>query len=151
MKPKFVAVYIVDISKKDFPLYLLIRRCKTTYLPGIWQIVTGKVEGEENVKDAAFREIEEETGISEVQLYNVDVTMFYEQPKDSIAFSANFCGYADSLSPVNLSKHEHDDFKWCSFEEAYKLLAFPSQKETLSFVHTHFVMQKPDCVNKVKR
>jgi dihydroneopterin triphosphate diphosphatase len=151
MKPKFIAVYLVYSSEKDNPLYLLIRRCKTTSFPKIWQIVTGKVELEENVKNAAFREVKEETGISDVELYNVDVTMFYEQSKDSIAFSSNFCGYVNSSNPVNISEHEHDDFKWCYFEEAYKLLAFPSQKETLSFIHTHFVIQKPDCVSKVEK
>lgn len=149
MKPKFIAAYLVDTSTKEEPLYLLIRRSPKDYLPGIWQTVTGKVEDDENVKDATFREIQEETGIECLELYNVDVTMFYEQHKDSIAFSANFCGYVDSNNPVVLSENEHDKFIWATFEEAKALLAFPSQKESLSFIHSYFVLQKPDSVNRI--
>ncbi len=151
MKPKFIAAYLVDAITKKEPLYLLMRRSQSVYFPGIWQMVTGKVEDDENVKNAVFREIQEETGIDCVELYNVDVTMFYEQPKDSIAFSANFCGYVNSNNPVVLSEREHDAFKWSTFEEASALLAFPVQKESLSFIHSYFVLQEPELVNRVMR
>ncbi len=149
-EPNFIAAYIADPSSKKEPLYLLLRRAERSYLPGIWQMVTGKIKAGEPAGVAAKREIREECGLYCSKLFNVDVTMFYEQMKKRIAFSANFCGYADQNAPVILSDKEHDSYKWCSFSEALPLLAFPAQQETLSFIHKHFVLQTPDPVNLIK-
>ena len=151
IQPNFVAGYIVDYEGEEEPLYLLLRRSEKSYLPGIWQIVTGKLNLDENAVEAVHREILEETGLVCSEIYNVDVSMFYEHPKKRIAFSANFCAFANHLSSIKLSKNEHDDYKWCSFSDAYTLLAFPSQKETLAFIHKHYVLQKPHSVNILKK
>ena len=146
-QPNFVAGYIVAAKEKEEPLYLLLRRSQKSCLPGIWQIVTGKLNPNENAAQAVQREILEETSLVCLEIYNVDVSMFYEQSKKRIAFSANFCAFANHLSSINLSKTEHDEYRWCTFSEAYSLLAFPSQKETLAFIHKHYVLQKPHSVN----
>lgn len=150
-QPNFVAAYIVDLESQKEPFYLLLRRSEQSYLPGIWQIVTGKIEHNESASLAVVREINEETSLSCTDLYSIDVTMFYEQTKNHIAFSANFCAYANINNVVSLSKIEHDRYQWCTFIEAFELLAFPSQKETLKFIHQFYVLQKPNPVNKVQK
>ncbi len=147
--PNFVAGYIVDIAEKSQPLYLLLKRSKNTYLPGIWQMVTGKVLPNEPASQAVYREINEETGLKLKEIYNVDVTMFYDQIKKKIAFSANFCAYANKNNSIILSDNEHDSYQWCSFSEAFSILAFPSQKETLKFIHNHYVLQKANEANLI--
>jgi dihydroneopterin triphosphate diphosphatase len=147
-QPNFVAGYIVDPvpSTKSEPLYLLLKRSQISYLPGIWQIVTGKIDPNETATAAIRREIGEETGLSCQIIYNIDVTMFYEQQKNRIAFSANFCAVTDAKLPVKLG-NEHDQFQWCTMLEAQKLLAFPSQKQTLAFIHEHYVLNRADSIN----
>lgn len=149
-QPNFIAGYIVDPCAHCEPLYLLLRRSQKIYLPGIWQMVTGKLEAGETACRAVQREIYEETGLTSIEIYNVDVTMFYEQAKNRIAYSANFCAYVSKDAPITLSANEHDTYQWFPFSEAYSLLAFPSQKETLSFVHRHYVLHKPNPANQVK-
>lgn len=146
----FVAGYIVDPSAPKEPLYLLLRRSQHSYLPGIWQMVTGKLNPEESASLAVHREILEETGLICKEIYNVDVTMFYDQSKNRIAFSANFCAFASYLQPVILSPKEHDQYQWCTLAEAFSLLAFPAQKETLAFINKQYVLQKPHLVNLLK-
>lgn len=147
IQPNFIAGYIVDPNGREEPLYLLLRRSQNSYLPGIWQMVTGKVNPNENAANAVQREILEETGLVCSEIYNVDVTMFYEQSKSRIAFSANFCAVANHLNPVTLFEGEHDEYQWRTFNDACSLLAFPSQKETLAFIHKHYVLQKPHSAN----
>jgi 8-oxo-dGTP pyrophosphatase MutT (NUDIX family) len=148
--PNFIAAYLCDKINFDKPHYLLLKRSQDVYLPGIWQIVTGKLDLEETASEACKREIFEETGFRPSTLYNVDVTMFYDQTKDKISYSANFCGLIDSKTPIVISKKEHDDFGYFSFEKAQELLAFPSQKETLSFIHKHFILQTPHSANDLR-
>lgn len=149
IQPNFVAGYIVNNTAQEEPLYLLLRRSEDSYLPGIWQMVTGKLNQNEIASVAVQREILEETGIECLDIYNIDVTMFYDQTKNHIAFSANFCGFTDVLDEVEISD-EHDKYQWHNFSTAYNLLAFPSQKETLTFVHNHYVINKPHSANALK-
>lgn len=149
-QPNFVAGYIVDPNAKKEPLYLLLRRSQQSYLPGIWQMVTGKLNPEESAGSAVQREIREETGLICKEIYNVDVSMFYDQFKNRIAFSANFCAFANYLQPVILSLKEHDQYQWCTLAEAFNLLAFPAQKETLAFINRQYVLQKPHLANLLK-
>lgn len=148
--PNFVAGYIVDPKAEKEPLYLLVRRSQGSYLPGIWQMVTGKLNSEESPSLAVQREIFEETGLVCKEIYNVDVTMFYDQLKKRIAFSANFCAFANYLEPITLSPNEHDQYQWCTLSEALSLLAFPSQKETLKFISKYYVLEKPHLANILK-
>lgn len=147
VEPDFVACYLVAVDSE--PQYLLLKRSLTTYLPGIWQIVTGKLNGGESAAQAVVREVQEETGLVCSKIYNVDVTMFYEQNRKSVAFSANFCGVIERDRSVRISLREHTEFRWCSFEEASQLLAFPAQRETLRFIHENFVILEPELVNVV--
>ncbi|MCB1149504.1 MAG: hypothetical protein KDK48_05000, partial [Chlamydiia bacterium] len=74
-------------------------------------------------------------------------TLFYDPFTKGISVSANFCALVQS-EHVTLSK-EHDAFCWCTPEEAREKLAFPAQKETLSFIHQHFVLNEPHHVSRL--
>lgn len=89
-------------------------------------MVTGKLNPEESASLAVHREILEETGLICQKIYNVDVTMFYDQSKNRIAFSANFCAFSNYLQPVILSSKELDQYQWCTLAESLNLLAFPA-------------------------
>lgn len=149
IQPNFIAGYIAHKSSNDVPQYLLLKRAATTYLPGIWQIVTGKLIPDESATEALVREIKEETGLVCDRIYNVDATSFYEQHKNRVAFSANFCGLVNAKIPVHICGKEHCEYGWFSYNEAVELLAFPAQKMTLAFIHENYILKTPDPVNEV--
>ncbi|MBX9922987.1 MAG: NUDIX domain-containing protein [Rhabdochlamydiaceae bacterium] len=137
-KPNFIAAYLVDLHAKPEPLLLLLKRAPNTHLEGIWQIVTGKVEPDENVLKALKREVLEETGIEIHQAYNVNITLFYERTKDQIGYSANFFVNLDHKENITLAPKEHSEHLWCSFAKARELLAFSTQKETLLHLEEYY-------------
>lgn len=148
LRPHYIAGFVVDPTFEE-PQYLLLRRASSVHLPGIWQMVTGKLNDNEPVHQAVVREIFEETALHPHRLFNVDVTSFYDQHKSSVAFSANFCAFVSSKKEVIISALEHDTYQWCSYSEAFDLLAFPSQKETLNLIHHYFVLQEPHPYNQI--
>ena len=62
--------------------FLLLKRASNQIYPGIWQMVTGKIEGEEKAHQTALREIKEETGLLPVQLWVAPTINSFYEPKD---------------------------------------------------------------------
>lgn len=144
IRPTFIAVYLVDPHVTSEPQILLIKRAKQTYLAGIWQVVTGKMDHDhETVLETSKREVFEETGLIVHEMVHLDVSSFYNTQTDSVAFSANFLAFVTKETPVTLCEKEHDEYRWCNLEEAKQKLVFPDQKENLRKISQYFLQQKP--------
>lgn len=153
IKPQFIAVYLVDNSSLNQPLVLLLKRQTGTYFEGIWQMVTGKVDHlSETILKTAAREVKEETGLELKELYSLDVSLFYDRNTDGIAFSANFLGFVSRKLPIVLSKKEHAEYKWCSIDEAIKLVAFAEQKKQLQTIQKYYIETAPakECLLEIR-
>ncbi len=142
-QPNFIAAYIIDPHAAPEPLLLLLKRSPRTYFPGIWQIVTGKVDSGHTVLQTVKKEVFEETGLEIQDAYNVNITLFYEKMKDQVGFSANFVVYADHRQDITLSANEHSEYCWCPISSAGDLLAFSTQKETLIHIEEYYIKNKP--------
>jgi 8-oxo-dGTP pyrophosphatase MutT (NUDIX family) len=120
---------------------LLIRRIPEQ--GGFWQGVTGAPEPGESDEEAAVREVFEETGFRvEVEPLDFRYELYcspearqqwldlYGPGIDTVpeeTFAAEVPGGIDpTLAPA-----EHDDFRWCSFEEADGLLRWKENREAL--------------------
>jgi dATP pyrophosphohydrolase len=111
--------------------YLMLHRIPRR--GGFWQGVSGGVEWGEALADAARRELGEETGLSAQQLQQVDCSYtfsmqdewreFYPPGTTDIAEHV-FLAVVEGAEPT-LSPDEHDAWRWCTFEEAQALLAWP--------------------------
>lgn len=142
IKPHCVSVHIVR-QTSDGPRYLLIRRCGKT-LTGTWQMVTGGIEKGETAPQAAFREIQEETGLVPASLYSADtVETFYMATIDQITFVPVFVAFVQDHN-VTLSPTEHDAQEWLPFEKAHERLAWSEQRRALEHIHHRFVLKTPD-------
>ena len=114
--------------------YLLLKRSpeKQPY-PGIWQIVTGKIEEEEKAYNTALREVTEETGLKPVKCYVAPkINEFYTPHNDNIYLIPVFVINVKDEDVILSEEHTH--FEWLDFKSAYERIHWYSQKENLKII-----------------
>lgn len=119
------------------PKFLVLKRSDDAKVhPGIWQIVTAKIDEGEKAYNTARREVKEETGLEPAELFVApSINNFYNYMDDSINFIPVFIAEVDSLD-VKIS-HEHSEFEWLSFDEAYGRIHWKNQKKMLEEAYHH--------------
>ena len=110
---------------------------------GHWDFPKGHVEPNETEIETALRELEEETGINQVELvdnfrHSINYTFFRKSkpiPKEVVFFLASTIEKEVRLS------HEHIDYAWLSFEEAIAKLTYENArnilKKTIPYIKNH--------------
>ena len=110
---------------------------------GVWQGVTGAPENKETNAEGAKRELYEETGYTLFTL--IETGVFYIIPMENRWIDIYpkgtkeipeylFIAKIDEPGPPQIDHIEHDDWKWCEFEEALELLSWEDNKKALKFV-----------------
>ncbi len=136
MKKEFSAGIIVYATQliDDIPtrLYLLLQ-----YHRGYWDLVKGKLEPGETNKEAAHRELKEETGL-EARLDNgFEESLYYifRDPQGTLIDKkvTYFTGEASSQDIV-LSP-EHKGYCWLPFDKALKELTYLNARNILTAAH----------------
>lgn len=122
------------------PLYLLLRRSPAEPIyPGVWQFVSGSVEGEETAVAAARRELAEETSLAPLDFWVVPhVSIFYDPSWDSMNLTPVFAARVSPGSEPKLSP-EHTEYLWCDYSGALGMLVWPGQREALRILHEYIV------------
>lgn len=95
--------------------YLLLKKIKDLFEDhnGGWEVPGGKILENENSKNAAVREVKEETGIvCEI----IEELKFLELEKDGIKTRTHVFLAESDTEEVKLS-FEHSEFIWVNFEE----------------------------------
>lgn len=113
---------------KNHREYLLLH-----YPSGHFDFAKGHLEDGETEREAAFRELEEETGIRRITWiegfkYKVDYHFRRSgvlTPKDVVYFLAR-----TTQKKVTLS-HEHQGLQWAPFAEAMKIITFKNTRNIL--------------------
>jgi dATP pyrophosphohydrolase len=101
--------------------FLVLLRCRAD--GGYWHTVAGAVESGESYREAAERELREEVGLV-AELVDLDRTYVYDETVEVRAFLAETPpGWEPTLN------EEHDDYRWCSREEAALLFHWPETQE----------------------
>jgi bis(5'-nucleosidyl)-tetraphosphatase len=108
--------------------YLLLN-----YGKGYWGFAKGNVEEGESEKDAARREVEEETGIHSapfIKGFRDVVSYFFRRRGKTVhKIVVYFLAHAEN-SQVTLSQ-EHIGYVWLPYEDAIRNLTFKNTKELL--------------------
>ena len=137
-KAVFAVVYSVDAFGKIE--YAILKRKK--HWKG-WEFTKGKIEKFETKKHAAKRETMEETGLKVLSMkkFGEKGKYFYEK---TLKDRPGIVGQTYKLFAVKVDKadgkiipdpKEHTKGIWASFNEAYKLLTWPDQKNCLRMVN----------------
>jgi dATP pyrophosphohydrolase len=127
-------------------LYLLLRRVST--YGGFWQPVTGSLEDGESHREAAVREVREETGVRAAMPDLIDlglINRFVIAPEwrgkyapgvthnEEVCFALKVNDRAVLLDPV-----EHDAYVWVDYETALEMLYWDSSKKALRAAEAAF-------------
>jgi len=138
-QPRSVQVVIFGDRPQERQ-YLLLRRVASH--GGFWQSVTGSLEGEETHKQAAVREVLEETGIRsrEEELIELDVVNTFEiapqwrekyapgvTQNEEVCFALNA-----TKCEVQVDSIEHDEYAWVTYERAMAMVYWNSNKRALA-------------------
>ena len=111
---------------------------------GFWQGVTGAPENEETLSEGAKRELFEETGYNPLNIIKTDISYIIpmeDRWKDIYPEGTTeipeylFIAKIEESNPPKIDPIEHNDWKWCSYEEAMNLLKWEDNKRALDFVH----------------
>jgi len=110
---------------------LLLRRAVGGRCPGSWETVHGHIEGDELPDRAALRELQEETGLIPLKLYNLSrVECFYQHRRDEVALVPVFAALVGAEAPVRVSE-EHDRAEWVSWRDAEARFSWPRERRAI--------------------
>lgn len=119
---------VVFYEKEGIREYLILH-----YPSGHWDLAKGHVEEGETEMETAIRELEEETGITDIDFvseYKETIRYSYRRAgqmytKDVIYFLAR-----TNTKEVRLS-HEHQGYVWLPYEQALSKVTFDNARELI--------------------
>lgn len=101
-----------------------------------WEFMKGGCKLFESEDNCLVREVQEETGFSELLFEKTDYKYQFKYQKIFMKDNRLFSGAKNSVylvevfsSRVKLDKKEHEGFKWVSKKDVLKLLTWNDQKE----------------------
>ena len=137
-QPRSIQVVILADSDRE-RRYLLLKRIAS--YGGFWQSVTGSLEGDGTHKQAAIREIREETGISasDDDLIELGIVNTFEiapqwrsRYEPGITHNEEVCfALRINKRDIRLDPIEHESWCWVSYEQAMEMLYWESNKRAL--------------------
>ena len=97
---------------------------------GNWGFPKGHIESNETKEETAIREVFEETNIKIKIIPNFEREIKYIPNENTIKKVTFFAGITQEENVI-VETHEIEDFKWCTYEEALKLVTYKLQKDVL--------------------
>lgn len=140
---KSLGIAAVLLKKINNTYHVLLLKRNSQHLNNTWCYIGGGIEVGETAIDAVYREIREETGIIELELYSANQFDQIFSPKENYIYIAPvFVGFVEEEQPVILND-EHSEYQWFPFEEAKEVISLPGNEEVLQSIENNFVKKKP--------
>ena len=124
------------IYNKNLEKYLIVKMYN-----GNWGFPKGHVEEGETEIETAIREVKEETDIDIQIKDSFRETISYIPNEKTIKEVVFFLGIVNS-EKLEIDTEEIEDFKWCTCEEALKLITYKVQRDVLEKVSKHIKYQE---------
>ena len=132
--PREISAGMILFRRTPEPHYLLLH-----YESGHWDFPKGHIEPGEDPEETAKRELQEETGISEIHLldgYKQALRYFFRQKGIGIFKVVIFFLAETTQSEVTLSA-EHVGFDWLPYDAALARLTFKNSRDLLIKAKEH--------------
>jgi dATP pyrophosphohydrolase len=118
---------------------LLLKRETQPFL-GKWFPVEGAIDSGESPDEAVIRELHEETQLTPLAVYRESTRVVPSEPAEvRLHIYVAFVSRQGSV----IINEEHSAFRWCSLEEALRLLPLPAQRAALARVQSRFLHSVP--------
>ncbi len=138
----------ISVINKEGKILIAMRKD----IPGAWQMPQGGIESGEEAEDAAFRELEEETGISRDKVSLISSTsdwLMYDYPpnlplkhtrsykgQQQKWFLMSFLGKDEDIN-ILTKEPEFSEWRWASPSEVISLI-IPFKKQVYTQVFSFF-------------
>jgi len=108
---------------------------------GFWQSVTGSLEWDENPKEAAIRELKEETGLEAIGLIDCEYSQEFEiysiwrdryGPDVMNNREHVFMLPLNDCFEIHFDPREHSEYRWVSRDEAIQMATSHTNSEAIS-------------------
>ncbi|MCX7833383.1 MAG: NUDIX domain-containing protein [Ignavibacteria bacterium] len=122
--------------------FLIIKHRK-----GHWSFPKGHIEDGEDIKSAAIREVEEETGLKNIKILGEDINGNYKEfllsenyiIESNQVNKTNYYYIGEVESPQGKDKHpevridedEILEYRWCNYQEALNIITYKLAKDIL--------------------
>lgn len=122
---------VIVVLKEEQCKFLILEREETK---DDWTFAKGHKEEGETPKETAIRELEEETGITKIEI--LDLPLIHEeyeiirQGEKRLKVNDYFVGFVKDKN-VKIAKEEIQSYKWTTFEEALNAFQHKSRKQVL--------------------
>lgn len=123
---------------KGVPYYLLLK------YPTYWGFVKGEVEPGETEEQTLFREAGEESGLYDLRIihgFRETQHYFYKFQGELIRKDAVYLVAETNSWKIKIS-HEHENYKWATYEEAMQMMKLKDNRELVTkahlFLHEYF-------------
>ena len=108
---------------------------------GNWGFPKGHIENNETKEETAIREVQEETNVNIKIIPNFEREIKYIPNEKTIKKVTIFAGITQD-EEVKIDTFEIEDFRWCTYEEALKLVTYKLQKDVLEKARKVFLKSK---------
>lgn len=130
MKIQVSAGIIVYYKPNGQPEYLLLQ-----YTAGHWDLAKGKLEPGETNMQAALRELQEETGISKIEMnegFEESLKyVFKDYTGQPVEKTVHFFVGQVHKKEVAILSREHKGYIWLPYDEAVQKLTYQNAKDVL--------------------
>jgi dATP pyrophosphohydrolase len=112
---------LIAVAREEQFLVLL----RAPFKHGYWHLAGGRVEPGETDADAAARELHEETQLAASTLDDLGDDLGYDDVSVHAFAVRAPAGWEPTLD------EEHDEYRWCSLEDALALLRYEEPREVV--------------------
>jgi len=110
--------YVVGAVIQKNSSILLLKRPKDDFMGGIYELPSGKVEENEPLDEALYREVEEETGLKVKEIKKYLGHFDYESKSEGKTRQFNFV--VTVKEPIEIRLQEHEDYVWVDKDQLYQ-------------------------------
>ena len=127
------AGFVIYRKEKEEVKFLLLKYPSENRERDYWGLPKGHIEEGESVKEAALRELFEETGIEEDEIKIRsgfrEVNKYHFKYEGEVIFKIVIYFLAQTKKETVKVSHEHTDFKWVDFNQAMNLMPYKNARE----------------------